>query len=328
MALAAAACLTQAGEAKPRDAFYWNAKIGRGINLGNILEAPKDRAWHDRLEEEYFDRMAEAGFDSVRIPVRWSDYADESPPYTIDPAFMARVDWAIEQVLERRMVAIVNIHHYHEFMEDPAQHKARVLGIWKQLSEHYRNQPPALYFEVMNEPSRKVTAEIWNDVQNESIRLIRKTNPRRAILVAPIGWNRIEQLEHLVLPPGDRNLIASIHYYEPFVFTHQGASWVNRDIPVGTPWAGSDAEKKAVSEEFDTADRWAKANGVPLHLGEFGAYDKADMASRIRWTACVRAEAERRGISWNYWEFCSSFGVYDPVKGTWRQDLLDALMPE
>ncbi len=310
-----------------QDAFFWNAKIGRGVNLGNTLEAPKDREWGVRLEEAYFDRMAEAGFDSVRIPVRWSDHAEETPPYRIDPEFMQRVDWAIEQALKRRMVAIVNIHHYEEFMDDPAAHTARLLGIWRQLAEHYQKQPPALYFEVLNEPNKKATAAVWNKIQNEAVALIRKTNPDRAILVAPIGWNRIDQLKNLRLPAGDRNLIASVHFYEPFDFTHQGAGWVKRDIPVGTPWNNSDAERQAIADDFAVAARWSESNQVPIHVGEFGAYGKADMASRARWTICVREEAEQRGISWSYWEFCSSFGVYDPERQLWRGELLDALLP-
>lgn len=326
MAITALACSIQAGESKSRDAFFWNAKIGRGINLGNALEAPKEGEWLVRLEEDYFDLIAKAGFDSVRIPVRWSAHADESPPYKIEPEFMGRVDWAIEQVLKRHMVAIVNIHHYHEFMENPAQHEARLLGIWKQLSEHYRKQPPALYFEVLNEPSRNVTAGIWNVVQNKAIALIRKTNPKRAILVAPLGWNRIEQLQHLSLPAGDRNIIASIHYYEPFDFTHQGAGWVKRDIPVGTSWAGTAEERQAVIDEFNVASGWSDANRIPIHVGEFGAYRKADMGSRVRWTAFVREEAERRGMSWSYWEFCSNFGVYDPEAKAWRSGLVDSLL--
>lgn len=315
-----------AGNTARRDAFYWNAKIGRGINLGNALEAPKEGAWMVRLEDDYFDLIAEAGFDSVRIPVRWSAHAGVVPPYAIDRAFLERVDEVIEGVRRRRMIAIVNIHHYNEFMEDPALHKERFLAIWRQLSEHYRNHPSDLYFEVMNEPTKKVSAELWNTVQTEAIALIRKTNPTRAILVAPVGWNRIDQLPNLKLPKNDRNLIASVHYYEPFKFTHQGAGWVKTDIPLGTPWMGSDTETRDVISDFEIAAAWSASNQVPIHVGEFGAYEKADMASRICWTSFVRKEAERLGFSWSYWEFCSSFGVYDPDIKEWRSGLREALL--
>jgi len=62
-------------------------------------------------------------------------------------------------------------------------------------------------------------------------------------------------------------------------------------------------------------------------MGEFGAYSKADMGSRVRWASFVRSEAEKRGISWAWWEFCAGFGVYDKDKKEWRTDLLASLIP-
>jgi endoglucanase len=319
--------LNSTSETSQPDAFYWNALIGKGINLGNALEAPKEREEIVRLEERHFDLIADAGFDSVRIPIRWSAYAEAEAPYTIDPAFLSRVDWAVDQVLSHGLVAIINVHHYKEFMESPAEHRDRLLGMWKQISEHYSDYPAKLYFEIMNEPHRNVTAGLWNEVQNEAIALIRKSNPDRAVLVSPIGWNRIDQLENLKLPLEDGNLIASVHYYEPHGFTHQGASWVEHPIPVGVSWDGSDAERQAVVDDFEVAAAWSATNRIPIHMGEFGAYSKADMESRARWTTFVRGQAEKQGMSWNYWEFCSSFGVYDPDTRKWRAELLDALLP-
>jgi endoglucanase len=313
---------------KVSDALSWNAQIGNGINFGNMLEAPREGAWFSRMHEEYFDLVKEAGFDSVRIPIRWSAHADEKEPYTINPKFMARVDWAVEQALSRDLVVIINIHHYREFMEDPEVHEDRVLGIWKQLSEHYGNQPKTLCFEILNEPTNKVTPEIWNRVQNKAIRLIRETNPDRIIFVAPLGWNRIHHLKNLELPSNDPNLIASVHFYEPFGFTHQGASWVKHDIPTGRKWTGTDEEQAELIADLDEAVCWSKENKIPINVGEFGAYSKADMESRARWTAFLCRATEERGMSWNYWEFCSSFGVYDPDHKVWRESLLEALIPE
>ena len=311
-----------------RDAHDWNALLGKGLNIGNTLEAPREGAWEGRLEEAYFDCISEAGFDSIRIPVRWSAHAGTQPPYRIDPDFLARVDWAVNQAISRKLVVIVNMHHYHEFMEAPEQHRERFLAIWKQLAEHYREYPSGLYFEIMNEPTHNVTAEMWNEIQNEAISLIRKSNPERAVLVAPIGWNRIDQLEYLRLPKNDRNLIATVHYYEPHGFTHQGASWVKAPRPLGIEWQGTKEERREVDDDFEKAVRWSRKNNIPINVGEFGAYSKADMESRIRWTAYIRASAEKHGMSWHYWEFYAGFGVYDPGKKEWRKGLLSALIPE
>ena len=310
------------------DVHDWNALLGKGINIGNTLEAPHEGAWQGRLEEKYFDLISEAGFNSIRIPVRWSAHAGDRPPYLLDPDFLARVDWAVKQAVDRKLVVIVNMHHYHEFMDAPEQHKERFLAIWKQLAEHYRDYPPALYFEIMNEPTQNATAELWNEIQNEAVSVVRKSNPDRALLVAPIGWNRIDKLELLDLPERDRNLIASVHYYEPHGFTHQGAEWVKAPRPPGVEWRGTSEERQEIDEDFEKAARWSRKHNIPINVGEFGAYSKADMESRVRWTAYIRKSAEKHGMSWHYWEFYSGFGVYDPEENKWRQELLTALLPE
>lgn len=304
-----------------------NARLGRGINMGNMLEAPKEGAWLTRLNDHYFDLIKDAGFTSVRIPVRWSAHAAVETPYAIDPIFLARVDEAVDGALRRNLLVILNVHHYHEFMEDPDAHEARLLGIWKQLAEHYKDRPRALLFEVLNEPTNKVTPEIWNRIQNKAINVMRASNPDRTIFIAPLGWNRIRHLKDLEWPAGERNLIASVHFYEPFWFTHQGASWVKRDIPVGKKWPGTEQQKAEILDDLDEAVRWSKENNIPINVGEFGAYSKADMASRAGWTAFLCREMEKRDMSWNYWEFCSGFGAYDPGADAWRAELLHALMP-
>jgi endoglucanase len=201
--------------------------------------------------------------------------------------------------------------------------------LWRQIAHHYRDHPPTLYFEILNEPCKELTNDLWNECLGEAISLIRESNPTRPLVVGPTQWNNISQLKHLELPPGDRNLIVSFHYYQPFHFTHQGASWVGEQSSdwLGTEWTATEKERGEVVSRLDQAVRWAEENRVPLHMGEFGAYSKAGMASRARWTAFLRSEAEKRGISWAYWEFCAGFGVYDPVGKTWREELLHALLP-
>ncbi|VGO19208.1 glycoside hydrolase family 5 protein [Pontiella sulfatireligans] len=310
-----------------RDAFYWNSRIGRGINFGNTFESPKEKEGFRRLKLEHFDLIKSAGFDSVRIPVRWSDHAGTKPPYRIDPEFQDRVDRAIKEALSRDLTVIVNMHHYRELMDDPEKHEERFLSIWKQLAEHYRDYPLALYFEPLNEPVGKLNAARWNGLQNKAVQLIRKTNPERAVLIAPIGWNRIDELGNLEVPDAN-NLIVSVHYYEPHEFTHQGARWVDAPRPLGIRWTGSAEERRMVEEEMKAAVSWSKTHSIPVNIGEFGAYSKADMESRRQWTTFIREQAEANGISWNYWELYSVFGIYDSENNFWRKELLDALLPD
>ena len=91
-------------------------------------------------------------------------------------------------------------------------------------------------------------------------------------------------------------------------------------------WAGTDAEKAAITNQLEKAAAWAKAHDRPVFIGEFGAYREADLESRARWTQFVAREAERLRFSWAYWEFCSGFGAYDPKAEQWRESLKAALL--
>ncbi|HUT12239.1 MAG TPA: glycoside hydrolase family 5 protein [Thermoguttaceae bacterium] len=303
--------------------------FGRGVNLGNALEAPQEGAWGVTLKEEYFNLIKSAGFDSVRIPVRWSAHAEAAAPYRIDPGFFARVDWAVDQALSRRIVPLVNMHHYDEIMENPDEHRQRFLAMWAQIAEHYKDRPAALSFELLNEPHGKLTAEKWNALLAETLAVVRRTNPMRKIVVGPAGWNNVGQLDNLVLPADDRNLIVTFHYYSPFQFTHQGAGWVGQQSQawLGTKWTGTQDEKDAITRDLDKAVAWAAKHRLPVYLGEFGAYSRADIESRARWTRFIADEAVNRNIGFAYWEFCSGFGVYDASKGQWVQPLKEALLP-
>ncbi len=309
------------------DPFAQNVRLGRGVNLGNALEAPQEGEWGITLQEEYFQLIKIAGFDAVRVPIRWSTHAAERAPYTIDPSFFERVDWAIEQSLSRGLVTVINVHHYEEIMQNPAEHEERLLALWEQIADHYKEYPADLLFEVLNEPTGKLKSDAWNRLLAEAISVIRETNPDRNIIVGPANWNSINSLGSLELPD-DRHIIVTVHYYDPFHFTHQGAEWVSGSADwLGTTWEGTSSEQRAVARDLDLVAAWAEANDRPIYLGEFGAYSKADIDSRARWTAYVARQAEERGMSWAYWEFCAGFGVFDKARGQWNEQIRDALIP-
>lgn len=309
-------------------AFEQNRKLGRGVNLGNALEAPNEGEWGMVLEEAYFELISQAGFDSVRIPIRWSAHALEDEPYTIEPKFFTRVDWAIEQALQNELAVIINIHHYEEIMEQSYWHEARFLSIWEQIAAHYHDYPSSLYFELLNEPYGTLANTSWNQLAEKAIELIRKTNSDRSLIIGPGNWNSIDMLPNLFLPLAERNIIVTVHYYLPFQFTHQGAEWVSDSEPwLGTTWEATEAQKTFLERDLDRALKWSEQNARPIFLGEFGAYSKADMDSRHRWTDFVARAAEARGFSWAYWEFGAGFGVYDREAGVWVEPILQALIP-
>jgi endoglucanase len=301
--------------------------LQRGINLGNMLEAPSEGEWGLTVQEEYFELIQEAGFDFVRLPIRWSSHADESAPYAIDPAFLERVDEVVNWALEQDLAVIIDFHHYEEMASNPRGHKDRLLRIWQQVAEHYKDLPSNVSFELLNEPHGELDAALWNQYSTEALGIIRQSNPTRDVIIGPVNLNAYDQLSTLELPEDD-HLIATFHYYLPFEFTHQGAAWVQGSDPwLGQTWDATDSEKAEIASHFDSVAEWAHRRGVRVMLGEFGVYSQAEMDSRIRWTAFVRSEAERRGFGWAYWEFASDFGVYDPEAEAWREDLLKALIP-
>ncbi|MEW6029469.1 MAG: glycoside hydrolase family 5 protein [Chloroflexota bacterium] len=301
--------------------------LSRGVNLGNMLEAPTEGEWGLFVQEEYFDLIQDAGFDFVRLPVRWNTHAEADWPYTIDPAFFARVDEVVNWALERDLTIIVDFHHYEEMAWDPWSHKDRFLGIWEQVAEHYKDYPPTVLFELLNEPNDQLDAALWNGYVSEALAIVRETNPTREVVIGPVWWNAYDWVSTLDVPD-DGHIIVTFHYYLPFEFTHQGAEWAGDEAAgwLGTTW-GSEADKAELVSRFDLVAAWAKRKNVRILLGEFGVYHRADMTERARWTAFVREQAEARGFAWAYWEFGSGFGAYDPEAREWREELLRALIP-
>jgi endoglucanase len=302
-------------------------RLGRGVNLSNMLEAPAGRG--APVTEATLDTAVRLGFDSIRVPIRWSARAEAEPPYRIEPDFIDHVRWVIAEARERGLLVIVNVHHYKELFDDPDGHEDRMTALWTQIASALRDQPDDVLLELLNEPHANLTPERWNALLPRLLDAVRTSNPTRPVLVAPGQWNQIDQLERLRLPD-DPNLIVTIHYYEPFRFTHQGASWIklNTQEWLGTPWNATPEERAAIDEDFDRAAAWGRAHGRPLHLGEFGAIFKADDDSRERWTRYVRQAAEARDIPWTYWGLQANFGVYDRRAGLPVEPIHSALFDD
>jgi endoglucanase len=310
-----------------RDIFEANRALGRGVNLGNYLEVPRSEDWSVKLELKHLSVIKQAGFDSIRLPVKWSDYAASSAPYEIDANFFARVDRWLEEAERVQLNVVLNVHHYYDLDKQPREHTPRFVAIWKQIASRYRDRGEWLYFELHNEPHEALD-QVWNEVLVAGLKAVRESNPTRPVIIGPPSWNGIWVLGKLALPD-DPNVIVTVHMYNPHEFTHQGASWAEERVRnlKNLSW-GSPAEVQAVRDEIGRAAAWGKAHQRPIYLGEFGAYEKAPQDSRIRWTRVVAREAEEQGLSWAYWEFGAGFGVYSLEQQRWRPDLLQALLPQ
>ncbi len=314
--------------------------MGRGVNLGNMLETPLAKGeWGVPVDPatdflRYVDLAADAGFTHVRMPVRWSSHASTDAAGTLDPAFAARVDAMVDRALARGLYVVLNMHHYRQLeggkldKGEPSLNDdvvvPRFLSMWRQIAQRYAGKSDKLLFEVYNEPSGKLNST-WNSLFASALKEIRSSNPTRVVVVGPVKWNSAEALDGLELPP-DPHLLVTIHNYEPFAFTHQGADWVNPRLPTGVECC-DDAQQSRLLRGFEAADRWKQDHPYSIYLGEFGAYSAAPEASRVIYTKMVREAAEARGMPWAYWELASGFGVYDPVANTWRKPFLEALLP-
>ncbi|WP_164541660.1 glycoside hydrolase family 5 protein [Fervidobacterium sp. 2310opik-2] len=301
-------------------AFEYNKMIGHGINLGNALEAPVEGSWGVYIEDEYFKIIKERGFDSVRIPIRWSAHISEEYPYEIDKFFLDRVRHVVDVALRNDLVVIINCHHFEELYQDPDKYGPVLVEVWKQIAQAFKDYPDKLFFEIFNEPAQNLTPTKWNELYPKVLGEIRKTNPSRIVIIDVPNWSNYSYVRELKLVD-DKNIIVSFHYYEPFNFTHQGAEWVSPTLPIGVKWEGKDWEVEQIRNHFKYVSEWAKKNNVPIFLGEFGAYSKADMESRVKWTKTVRRIAEEFGFSLAYWEFCAGFGLYDRWAKTWIEPL-------
>ena len=184
---------------------------------------------------------------------------------------------------------------------------------------------------LLNEPNGQLTPELWNSWVPEILTAIRASNPTRTVIVGPANSNGMGSLKSLVLPEQDKNLIVTVHYYHPMPFSHQGAPWSKKNKELsGITWGTAEDRAKVVSD-FQKAADWSNAQGRPLFLGEFGAYDgnKADsaLAMRATYVSHIARTAESMGWAWAYWQFDSDFIVYDIDKNRWVEPILTALIP-
>jgi endoglucanase len=244
----------------------------------------------------------------------------------IDAGFLARVKSIVDLNLAEGLKVVLNVHHFEELYADPDGQRERFLAIWRQIARHFQHADERVFLELLNEPHGKLNAERWNTLLADATAEIRATHPTRWIVVGPDQFNGIKRLPGLVLPAADRHLLVTVHYYLPFAFTHQGASWVRPSPPVGQAWTGSVDERAEIERDFALAAEWAKQNHRPIYVGEFGAYSRADLDSRAKWTQAVRTTSEASGFAWAYWELAAGFGVLDPKTKQWRPQLLEALV--
>ena len=318
-----------------------NEKLGAGINLGNAWESQGqkgssgDCGWSNCIKDEYFKIIKDAGFQSVRLPVRWNYDAAKEAPYTLDAGRLAGVKADIELALAQGLVVIVNFHHYLElnnyavyYDKNPGgydKEKTRFLGMWEQVAKEmdaYGDDQVVL--EILNEP-HDMKNSFMDDLMLSAYEVIRKNAPGKTIMFEGNGYAKFAQIAKVKLP-ADGNIIFTGHYYEPYEFTHQGHGYdcgykIGDNIISQIP-----GNFKAYADS--ALAHYPDINGghIPMNMSEFGVStcggNGPSDADRARWTDAVIKAAKSHGMSWQYWGF-TGVGGFEAYNGNWITELLD-----
>ncbi len=308
------------------------AQMGAGVNV----IAGWDAYWNGgstKFKLSQIRKIKEAGFNTVRIPIQTfapgATHIDTQGH--LDPKFFQKLDAIVEAAVSAKLFVIIDDHDYDNCSKD-ADACAQILpNVWYELSDHYKNAPSSVMFELLNEPHDKVDAATWNAWIPDLVAIVRQTNPTRNIVIGPTHWNSLGDLPQLKLPD-DKHIIVTFHYYDPMPFTHQGATWVGPEIEKErgeVHWKGTPEELAKINSDFDQVAAWAKANDRPILLGEYGTYGKySAMDERVAWTRAVTKAAADRGFARAAWYFSSTdgFGIFDVDKGQWVDPIKDAYL--
>ncbi|HEX6496331.1 MAG TPA: cellulase family glycosylhydrolase [Acidobacteriaceae bacterium] len=284
--------------------------------------------------------MRAMGFDHVRLSIDGDELLRGAPTGGLNGAFVAELDAAINTMLKDDLRVIVDVHPSDEFKDQLRADDAavtRFCALWSALAGRYaQTDPEGVFFEVLNEPEFD-NAQQWAAVQTRAIAAIRQAAPHHTIIATAQHYSGLTDLLTLE-PVADPNVIYTFHDYEPFPFTHQGATWTMaevrplRGVPYpsspeniataisqepqlsGEHWVNSygldrwDAAR--IRSELSFAGKWATLHHVPVYCGEFGVYQPyADPAMRAAWLRDTRTALEEEGIGWAVWDYQGSFAV-------------------
>lgn len=298
----------------------------RCVNLGNALDAPREGEWGYRIRSFHLQAIARAGFDSVRLPVRFSAWTEPKPPYRINEKLLRRVDEVIAQSRQNGLAVVLDVHHYYELHRDPDNHSARLAAIWRQLAERYRSQDDRLVFEILNEPEgAKMNAAAVERLHAASVAEIRKISPRRWVVLGGPDWSSVRGVRGW-RPSIDARTALTVHYYDPYEFTHQNAPYMRKPPQFPRRW-GEPADLARIRQDARFAAAWAQSLGAPLFLGEFGVVETAPLDERAAYVGAVREAFAAEGAGWCVWMFASNNPIWDVHRRRFIPELLEALIP-
>ena len=328
--------------------------FNRGINLTNWLQAGSpSEIQFNRYTQRDFERIRNLGADVIRLPLNLHFMTSGAPDYSLDPVFLGYLDETIEWAEALGLHLILDNHTF-----DPAINTDPAVGqilekVWLQMAERYKDRSELIYYEILNEP-HGIDDATWNAIQQDIVEVIRSVDDFHTIVVGGAGWNSYANLDAMPVYEDD-NLIYTFHFYDPFIFTHQGAGWGSpnlgelagvpfpyraEDMPdlpasLANTWvAGAydaypeEGTVARVQELLDIAIRFRDERQVPIFLGEMGVLMfQSPPEDRVYWHQVVREYLDANDVSWTLWDYHGGFGVFENgSNGVYEHDLNVALL--
>lgn len=333
-----------------------------GIDLGGWLsQCDHSKHTYDTfIVESDLAKIKEWGLDHVRVPVDYELVEDGNGAY-IEDGF-SYIDKAVAWCRKYGLNMVLDLHktygfsfdlHYNEngFFENE-QYQERFYRLWEEFAKRYGSNSDMLCFELLNEITDKEYCDIWNEVSTRCIKRIRAIAPDIGILIGGYYNNSVDALKDLY-PPYDEHVIYNFHCYEPLVFTHQGAPWIDgmdtsfrmhldntygdyselskKQLPHPSAFLDSfDASERMGTEFFERwlgeAVRVAEERNVALYCGEYGVIDRATPEDTLEWYRAICSCFDKLGIgraAWNYKKM--DFGISDERMDGIRGELLKLL---
>jgi len=323
-----------------------------GINLSEWFAQVYDQKGYTK---EHFEAWTTAqdialikamGFDHVRLSVNPQPMWRRGQADRIPADYLGYLDRAVQMILDQGLAVIIDIHPDSDFKQKLTTDDSFVEQFedyWRALARRYAaTNPDLVAFEILNEPEFHDRYR-WQGVQAKLAVAIREGAPQHAIIVAGAYWSSESELLFFD-PLHDANIIYNFHFYEPHIFTHQGATWSTnyvhylKDLPYpSTPenvqaaaallpdavnrlqaiHYGLDRWNAArIDGEIGQVAAWAKRWNVPVTCNEFGVYRQAaNPQDREAWISDVRTTLEKYGIGWTMWDYSGGFGVVTKQEG-------------
>ena len=292
------------------------------------------------------------GFDHVRFTIEPAPLFNEwDDPSKLNVEYLKYLDTAVDNMLSRDLAVIIDIHPSDPFkvrLNTEDRHVEAFAKFWTSLAKHLSTRDPErVFFEVINEPMVEDPYR-WYGIQAKLIAAIRLGAPQQTIIASGHRWSGLYEL--LALQPySDPNVIYNFHFYEPFAFTHQGATWAGPNLPFyqKVPYPSTvDAVKKMmdtvadetarynllrygednwnaerIDREIGVAAAWAAKRHVLITCNEFGTFRRFALPEdRATWIRDMRVALEKYGIGWTMWDYAGGFGVVNKVNGSATAD--------